>query len=161
MINNYMSPLEFVISVKRLPHVQFFTQRVTVPGISINPVEQPTPFKPLMETGDKLTYGELSLSFIIDEKMSNWKEVHDWMVGIAFPEKFDQFKNLNESREGLRSDISLIIMNSNKNPNIEIYYKDCFPINLSEIQLDTTQSDLIYPEANVTFAHNGYTINIT
>ena len=160
MINNYMSPLEFVVTVKRLPHVQFFTQRVSIPGININPVEQPTPFKPLMETGDKVTYGDLNLSFIIDEKMSNWIEVHNWITGIGFPEEFDQFADLKQSKEGIRSDSSIILMNSNKNPNIEIYFKDCFPTNLSEIQLDTTQNDLIYPEATVTFAHNGYRINV-
>lgn len=158
MIPNYLSPLEFIVSVKRMPNVQFFTQRASIPSLSINPIERPTPFKPLYETGDRLTYGELNVSFIIDEKMNNYLEIYNWMHGLAFPEKFDQYKNLEESEYGLRSDISVIVMNSHKNPNLEIIYKDCYPIGLGEVSLDTTSTDVVYPEASATFVYNGYTI---
>ena len=158
MITNYLSPLEFVVSVKRLPNVQFFTQKASIPSLNINPVDRATPFKMLHETGDKLTYGELNLSFIIDEKMNNYLEIYNWMLGIAFPEEFDQYKNLEESEYGTRSDISIVIMNSHKNPNIEVSFKDCFPISLGDVMLDTTSTDVQYPEASVTFIHNGYTI---
>lgn len=158
MITNYLSPLEFIVSVKRMPNVQFFTQRASIPSLSINPIERPTPFKPLHETGDRLTYGELNLSFIIDEKMSNYLEVFNWMHGIAFPEKFDQYKDLEDSEFGVRSDITLLVMNSHKNPNIEVIFKDCFPVGLGEVSLDTTNTDVIYPEASVTFIYNGYSI---
>lgn len=158
MITNYLSPLEFVVSVKRLPNVQFFTQKASIPSLNINPVDRATPFKMLHETGDKLTYGELNLSFIIDEKMNNYLEIYNWMLGIAFPEEFDQYKNLKESEYGTRSDISIIVMNSHKNPNIEVSFKDCFPISLGDVMLDTTSTDVQYPEASVTFIHNGYTI---
>jgi hypothetical protein len=158
MITNYLSPLEFVVSVKRLPNVQFFTQKAAIPGISLQPIERATPFKPLYETGDRLTYNELNLSFIIDERMDNFIEIFNWMHGIAFPQTFDQYKNLASSEEGLRSDISIVVHNSNKNPQIEIHFKDCFPINLGEVSLDTTLSDLQYPEATVTFTYNSYSI---
>ena len=158
MITNYLSPLEFVVSVKRLPHVQFFTQKASIPGISLTPIERPTPFKPIYETGNRLTYNELNLSFIIDERMSNYIEIFDWMHGIAFPQNFEQFKNISESEEGLRSDISIVIHNSNKNPQIEVHFKDCFPISLGEIFLDVTLGDLQYPETTVTFAYNSYSI---
>jgi hypothetical protein len=141
-----------------MPNVQFFTQKTSIPALTINPIDRPTPFKTLHETGDKLTYGELNLSFIIDEKMNNYIEVFNWMHGIAFPDNFNQYKNLEESEFGIRSDISIVIMNSHKNPNIEIIFKDCFPINLSDVLLDTTMNDVQYPEANATFIHNGYTI---
>lgn len=160
MITNYLSPLEFVVTVKRLPHVQFFTQRVSIPSVSLQPIERPTPFKSLYETGDRLTFGELNLSFIVDENMSNYIEVFNWMKGIAFPNNFDQYKNLENSDDGIRSDISLVIMNSNKNPNIEVNYLNCFPITLSDISLDTTQTDIVYPEATVTFQYNSYDIRI-
>ena len=158
MITNYLSPLEFVVSVKRLPNVQFFTQKASIPGISLQPIERPTPFKPIYETGDRLTYNELNLSFIIDERMNNYIEIFNWMHGIAFPQNFNQYKNLAESEEGLRSDISIVIHNSNKNPQIEVQFKDCFPVSLGEVSLDTTSSDLQYPETTVTFTYNSYSI---
>lgn len=158
MITNYFSPLEFVVSVKRLPNVEFFTQRTQIPGVSATPIEKPTPFNALFETPDRLRYDNLNFSFIIDEKMNNYIEIHNWIKGITFPQNFDQFKTINESKEGRISDISVVILNSSKNPSISITYKNCFPIALSEITLDTTSPDLTYPEATVTFQYDYYEI---
>jgi hypothetical protein len=158
MITNYLSPLEFIVTVKRLPNVQFFTQRATIPSVTKQPIDKPTPFKTLYETGDLIRYSELNLTFIVDEQMNNYIEVFNWIKGLTFPENFNQFKNLSESDEGLRSDISIVVKNSNKNPSIVIDYYDCFPISLSEVLLDTTQSDIIYPEATVTFQYNYFSI---
>jgi hypothetical protein len=158
MITNYFSPLEFIVTVKRLPNIEFFTQRTQIPTVSATPVEKPNPFNRMFETPDKLTYDNFNFSFIIDEKMNNYLEVYNWLKGITFPQNFDQFKTIKESKEGLISDISILILNSNKNPSINITYKNCFPISLSEITLDTTSSDLIYPEATVTFQYDYYEI---
>ena len=158
MITNYLSPLEFIITVKRLPSVEFFTQRTSIPGISVNPIEHPTPFKPTFEGGDRLNYDDLNLSFVVDEDMTNYLEIFNWIKGYSFPENFDQYKNLAASQNGLKSDISVKVLNSHKNPSLLIDYRDCFPISLSEVTLDTTQNDVIYPEATVTFRYNYFDI---
>lgn len=158
MITNYMSPLEFIVTVKGLPNVEFFTQRATIPSISLVPVERANPFKTLYEPGDRITYSELNLSFIVDEQMNNYIEVLNWMKGVTFAENFDQYKNVNEDGGGIVSDISVVVKNSHKNPSIVVDYFDCFPISLSEIQLDTTQQDLTYPEATVVFQYNYFDI---
>jgi hypothetical protein len=158
MINNYLSPLEFIVTVKRLPHVEFFTQRTSIPNISVSPIEHPTPFKPTFETGDRLNYSDLNLSFIINEDMSNYIEIFNWIKGYAFPENFDQYRNLANSQDGIKSDISVKILNSHKNQSILINYRDCFPIDLSDVVLDTTQNDVLYPEATATFRYNYFDI---
>lgn len=158
MIPNYMSPLEFVVSVKRLPNVQFFTQAVSIPNVSLQFTEQPNPFKPIPVPGDKLTYGDLPLTFILDESMSNYIEVFNWMKGLGFPNNYDQYKNLKDSEYGIFTDISIVVMNSHKNPNIELQFQDCFPVSLSDVTLDTTQTDIVYPQATVTFTFKSFTI---
>jgi hypothetical protein len=158
MVTNFMSPIEFVVVVKRLPNVQFFTQTVNIPSISMQLIEQANPFKPIPVPGDRAIYGELSLSFIIDESMSNYIEVHNWIKGLTFPNNFEQNDNLKNSQYGLLTDISIIIMNSHKNPNINVSFQDCFPVNLSDVTLDTTQSDVVYPQATVTFTFKDFTI---
>lgn len=156
MITNYLSPVSFVISVERLPNVEFFTQKATIPGISMTPVAQPSPLKTLYNTPDRLEYAEFDLSFIIDENMDNYIEILRWMEGLGNPESTDQFRNLDKSKFGIVSEITLLIQNSNRNPNIKFTFKECFPINLSPINLDVTQPDVFYPEATVTFRHNGF-----
>lgn len=158
MITNYLSPVEFVVSINRLPNVEFFTQKASIPGISMVPTQQPSPFKTLYTTPDRLEYAELDLSFIIDENMNNYREVFDWMEGMGKPDNFDQYKNLDDSKYGLVSDITLTIKNSSRNANIRLLFKECFPINLSSISLDTTNTSIFYPECTVTFRHNGFKI---
>lgn len=158
MITNFFTPLEFIVTVKRLPNVEFFTQRVTLPGISANAVRQPTRFNAVYQTPDELQYDTLNFSFIIDENMKNFIEIFNWMTAITFPQRHSQFKQIKESEEGLFSDISIIALNSHKNPVIELSFKNCFPINLSEITMDTTNQDVTYPEATVVFQYDWYEI---
>lgn len=158
MITNFMSPIEFVVVVKRLPNVQFFTQSINIPSITMQSIEQYTPFKPIPVPGDRALYGDLSLSFIIDESMNNYIEVYNWIKGLTFPNNFQQSGDLKDSDYGLLTDISIIIMNSHKNPNINVLFQDCFPVSLSEVTLDTTQSDVVYPQATVTFTFKDFTI---
>ena len=157
---NYLSPVEFRFIIKRLPFVTFFTQQVSLPGVSINPAEQNTPFKTLYFTGDKLLYDQFTVNFRVNENMDNYLEIYNWMVGLSFPEKFDQFANLDQSEDGLYSDASLLVMNNGRNPNILYKLKDIFPVNLSNIDLDTTAGDIDYVPANVTFQIGSYDIEV-
>lgn len=162
MITNYFSPLEFIVSVRKLPNVEFFTQAVNIPSLSITPMEQQTPFRPIQLPGSRISYGDLPISFIIDEGMNNYIEVYNWMNGLAPSEDFSDYSSVYGGKDGLGgplTDITIIAMNSHKNPNIEFVFKDCFPANLSDIVLDTTQSDVIYPQATVTFIFKNFTIN--
>jgi hypothetical protein len=158
MITNFLSPLEFVVSVQRLPGVQFFSQSINIPSVSIAQVDQNTPFKVIPVPGDRLTYSELPLSFIVDESMDNYIEVYNWLKDLAFNEEFPQFDNIKKSEYGILTDISVVIMNSHKNPNINIQFRDCFPVSLSDITLDTTQTDVVYPQATVSFTFRDFII---
>lgn len=157
---NYLSPVEFRFVIKRLPYTTFFTQSVSLPGVSINPVEQSTPFKNLYFTGDKLLYDQFTVNFRVNENMDNYMEIYNWMVGLSFPENFEQFANLDDSQDGLYSDASVLVMNSGRNPNILYKFKDIFPINLSNLDLDTTVADIDYVPANVTFQIGSYDIEV-
>ena len=155
---NYLSPIEFRFAIKRLPYVTFFTQNVSLPGVTINPTEQGTPFKTLYFAGDRLIYDQFTVTFRVDENMNNYLEIYNWMVGLTFPERFAQFANLDASEDGLYSDATLLVMSNGKNPNIQYKLKDIFPINLSNIDMDTTVGDINYVTASVTFQIGSYDI---
>lgn len=156
---NFFVPVEFRVLIKRLPNVQFFTQQTSIPNISANPIIQSTRFNPVFQQGDMVTYGNLDLTFIVDEEMKNYMEIFNWITGFAFPQNHEQFKNIKESRDGLFSDIQILVMNSKKNANIEINFKNCFPIGLSDVSLDVTNQDVTYPQATATFQYDSYNIN--
>jgi hypothetical protein len=136
-----------------MPNVEFFTQRASIPGLSMGAPEQLSPLHRIYKTPDRIEYSELDLSFIVDEDMNNYGEILSWMEGMGTPEKSDQFKNLDESSYGVVSDISILIENSARRPNIRFTFTECFPIALSGLQLDVTGSDVIYPEVSVTMRY--------
>ena len=118
--------------------------------------QSPTPFKTLRYAGDKLEHDPLIVTLRLDEEMKSYTEIYNWMVGLTQNETYDQFKNLKASDAGLYSDATLMILNSRKNPAIEVHFKDIFPTAISGVSFDLTNPDIIYPTVEITFEHNGH-----
>ena len=64
---NFLSPVEFQFSIKRMPTVQYYVQSINIPSISSGFTEQVTPFRNTYRHGDKLTYDDLFLTIVVDE----------------------------------------------------------------------------------------------
>ena len=154
---NYLSPIEFRFLIQRLPYTEFFTQSVNVPGVSLNATEMATPFKTLYFSGDNITYNEFTVNVRVDENMNNYQEILNWMIGMTFPDNFDQYANLTEG-DGIYSDATLMIMTNGKNSNIQIVMKDIFPTSLGDIQLNTTAGDVDFASCDITFKIGSYEI---
>ena len=158
MITNYLAPTSFIVSISRMPNVEFFTQTASIPSISISPVSTASPIQTYYATGDRIEYSDFDLGFIVDERMDNYLEMLRWMEGIASPETTDQYTDLAKSDDGITSDITVVVHNSHKNPNIRVIYKKCFPIALSQIDLSVTQADVVYPQATATFRYDTFEV---
>jgi len=158
MINNYLSTGGFDIKISRLPNVEFFSQKLLLPGVTANAVETQTPLRAFYNVPDHLRYADFDLSFIIDENMINYREIYDWLKGIGTPDSLAQYDRLNESKEGLVSDITVLMLNSHKNPNISFTFQNAFPIGLTPVSLDITTNDVVYAEATVTMRYDAFTI---
>lgn len=159
LAQQFLSPLEFRFTLSRLPKTNFFVQQVVLPSIELSFITQPTPFLHVSRTGNTMTYGELQVTFKVDEDFNNYRELYDWMVGLGFPRKFDEYRKINSSDDGLYSDGSVIIMSSQKNPSVIYNFTNMFPISLSALQLDTTQIDVAYVDCTVTFKYDTFTIS--
>ena len=154
---NFMSPKEFRFSIDRLPHVSYFAQDANIPGVSANPTITPTPFRDIYRHGDKLQYGTFSVTCRIDENMNNFIEIFNWMQGLNYPDRFEQYASL-VAGDGLYSDATLTVLSNAKNPNIEFRFQDIFPISIGDVLLTVQDVDLEYATTEITFQTNGYTI---
>lgn len=159
---NFLSPLNFKFQIKKTPHVNFFVQKVNIPSVAI---PTPSPNNPFVKTpipGEHVNFGYLKLTFKVDEDLQNYLEIFNWLMGLGKPENFEQYKTIQNksiiSGEGIYSDISLIVLASTKMPNYEIVYTDAFPVELSEVVFNTTDSTVNYLEATATFEYTYFTI---
>jgi hypothetical protein len=154
---NFLSPLGFRFKLKRAPNLNFFVTDVNLPRISLGNVELPTPFKVINVPGNKLEYGDFSLTFKMDEDMSTYFEIYNWLIAIGFPENFNQYKGLKEAQKGtpnqLFSDATLTIMTSDMVPNIEVNFEDLFPTGIDDINFTTSDVDVNYISATVSFKY--------
>ena len=168
---NYLSPVGFKFTITKVPKADFFSNSASIPGINLGYAVQPTYLKDLPVPGDKLTYQDFSLRFFVDENLTNYLEVHNWLRGLGFPESFDEFTALkendkynpnNDAKNPLNeySDASLFIYNSAFNEVARVDFKDVFPVTLSTINFDATDSDIQYVTAEATFKYSIYNITV-
>lgn len=152
----FLSPLEFKFNLARLPKTNFMVQRASIPSLSLSSIVQPTPFHAPKRTGHTLSYGDVSVTFKVDEDIENYKEIYDWMFGLGFPSSNVEYKNLVESSFGDYSDGSLIVMSSQKNPSVMFTFENMFPTSLSSLEFDTTQDDVTYVDCTVDFSFDKF-----
>lgn len=155
---DFLRPNGFRFQIANIPNVSFFCQAANIPQISTGSPEYQTPLSNIPFPGDKLQFGELLIRFLIQEDMANYIELYNWLSGMTFPEKHQQFtdyveqqsyrspsvrKNAKETT-ALTSDATLFVLDSNNNPNVKITFIDAFPISLEGLDFDIQQGAADY-----------------
>jgi len=88
---DYASPTQFKFGINQLPKVEYFVTAAELPDLSLETTLQSTPFKDIPVPGEKLTYGNLTVTFLVDEYLENYITLHNWITGLGFPQKREQF----------------------------------------------------------------------
>lgn len=179
---DYASPIQFRFKCTKLPEVEFTCQTANIPGISLGSGVQPTPLVDIPIPGEKISYQSLDISFLVDENLNNYKEIHDWLIGIGFPQNYTQFQNLQADgsdrfpgstrstaptgksipqplKEGaIYSDATLTVLNSKNIAKTEIRFQNIYPTSLGSLSYDVKLTDVDYLQASVSFAYMYYEI---
>lgn len=160
---NFLSPLGFQFIINKLPNTMFTVIGATLPGLVLENADLETPFK-VIHLPDKIVYNDFVVRFKVDERMSNYKEILDWMVQLGRPEEFTDrqagpFNAIGNYYSHLLSDATLTILDSAKKAVVEFRFKDVFPNQISDIEFTVTDSDINYVDATVNFKCLSFTIH--
>ena len=179
---DYASPVQFRFKCSKLPTVEFFCQSANIPGISIGSASMPTGLKDIPIPGEKVTYQDLAISFLIDENLNNYKEIHDWITSLGFAQSHDQFKSLQATgadrfpgttsstaatgtsikqplaEGGIYSDATLTVLNNKNVAKTEIRFQNVFPISLGSLSYDIKANDVDYLQVQASFNYMYYDI---
>jgi hypothetical protein len=169
---NFITPSQFIFQLQRLKGVSFTCQTANIPNIAISASQQMTRMKDVPVPGDTITYGELMITFLIDENMDNYKSLHDWMKDITADidtEDYNRYINRQAEFPNARNstlkpiaptmtDATMSIVDSNNNANVEIRFKDLFPTSLEALQFDITDTSMPYLTASAGFTFSFYEI---
>jgi len=157
---NFLSPLGFRFFIKKTPGVNYFVQSASIPSISLGTAQVSTPFVRVPFPGEKLEFGDFTITFRVDEELKNYLELYNWMYGLGKPKSFEESKALYGAPgmgNGPISDATLIVLNSAKNPVITINFVNMFPSMLSELVFDTRQTSVNYVDCAATFTYESFT----
>ena len=180
---DYASPSQFKFSIAKLPKVEFFCTEVNIPGINLGNATQLTTLRDIPLPGTKLEFGDLNLTFLVDEKFENFEEIYTWLRSLGFPADHTEYANLVEAgrdrfptqgkelsgvskfagREGTAvnvgatlSDATLSILSAKNNVIKEVRFTDIFPTGLSGVGFSTQATDVQYLTSTVTFKYTLY-----
>ena len=179
---DYASPTQFKFQLTKLPKVEYFTTACNIPGISLSSALQPTPLKDIPLPGDTVEFNDLEITFLVDENLENYREIHGWMYGIGFPKDRKQYSALVDANKDrfpttgkdsqthdagkvkygampigpIFSDATLNVLTSKNTANIEVRFSDVFPTALSGLNFDQQADDVNYLSATVTFKYKIY-----
>ena len=161
---NFLAPVGFKFTLAKYPKVDFFSNSARIPELTLGTAIQSSYLKDIDIPGEKLTYGDLTIRFLVDENMENYMAVHNWLKGVGFPETPQQFKDQTTDKDGLRdekevfSDGSLHILNSNFQDVAIVKFQDLFPVGLTSLEFDATETDINYFTAEVSMRYTVYNI---
>ena len=168
---NYLHPNKFQLNFSRASNVQYFCQSVSVPGISMSEVPQTTPFVDLYRPGEKAIYDLLNVTFIVDEQLKAWLEIHDWIRAMTFPTNFKEYQDLGllSKQAGIRqelgigaqySDATVTILSSANNPTHRFKFYEVFPTTLSTFVMSASDTPDSIITADATFRYSYYDVDI-
>ena len=158
---NFLSPIGFKFTLVKEPKVAFFCNSARIPEINLEVVQQPSYLKNLDVPGDILTYGDLSVRFLVDENMTNYLAIFNWIAGLGHPQEFEQYTSfMNRSPKFIMtesannySDGNLEILGSNNTVVQTVKFVDLIPTSLSGLTFATTNTDVTYITASATFEY--------
>lgn len=158
-----LSPNGFMFNISKLPEMQFFCQQINLPGITLGAPEFGNPFQTAPIPGESLTYDQLTVQFLVDSNMQNYKSIYNWIVALGFPESYNQYiaysttdtVNYGELAKNY-SDATLSILAGNNQVSQQIHFIDLFPTAIESLMFQSTNQDVQYLAGTATFRYGYY-----
>ena len=140
---SFLSNNKFDFVLKRIPNFTFLVQNVNLPGLVLQSSSINTPFSAVSIPGNQITFGSLSLTFMVDEDMQAWYELYDWIVQLGNPKGYNKIGTLTGkpgSVTSITSDATLFVKTNSNNPNFQFNFINVYPTELGEMSFTTTDN---------------------
>jgi hypothetical protein len=139
-----------------------------LPGITLGKAVMANSVHDFNMPGEALDFDDLTIQFLVDEKMANYLAIHDWMIGLGFPEGHKWYRELISAERNAQgysenskavSDCSLTILDSDNKPLKRFTFTDAFPVSLTGLTFQANNSDVQYLVATLTISYSYYSVS--
>ena len=155
---NILADNAYHFEIANLPKFSLFAQTFELPGVSMGQYLRATPLSDYPEPGDKVTFNDLAVTFLVDEQLENYKEIWKWIMHLGYPQNTLEYKNLVEQKSPYtrKSDIRLNVLTNKFNISQAVIFLDAFPYSLSGIQFNSANPEVEHPVATANFVYSLY-----
>ena len=146
-IANLLKGNSFEIEMPKTPILASVVTSVDIASSSLDEVLLPYVEIDTNVPGEKITYGKLDLTFLIDENMDSYMEIYNFMTATAGP------NTIESKRREFTQDVTVSILNNNKNAVVRKFiFTDCWFTFLGNISLDNSSSENVVGITTVSFS---------
>lgn len=158
---NYLQPTGFKLGINRkyFPNVEYFAQSVQHPDMQVSAIE--VPYRRLGGiplTGDKMVFGEMSAMIIMDENLSAYTEMYDWLKSFVEAPDVKPAEAADGAKGPSTADITVSILTSHNNISKKIIYRDAVPTLLGDIAFEAAAGDVQYITFPISFRFSYFEI---
>jgi len=160
--SNFLQNNQFQLVIPSFETTRFLATSFQIPTISLPNAQADSPFSKMKFAGDKIDFETLSFEFIVDENLTNYIEVYQWLMSIGYVEDFKAFRDYKEKSDHQplgEQDIKVMILDSKNNPSCTFTFYNAIPVALQGADFSSGVSDIQYVRARVTFAYDYFTID--
>ncbi len=152
---NHLSSNRATLVLSNLPNTTFTAVDYDLPGIHLPAATQDNPFTIAPFFGDQVEFDPLQIEFIVDEKMSNWIELFQWIAGnggAVDPNKRSfRFKDV---------DAVLTVYNAHNNPFLRVKFFNCVGTDLSGINFNQAAMETETRRSTLVLAYHYYEVSV-
>ena len=96
---NYLSPVNFDFQINKLPKTKWFLTGATLPSINFSEAVHSTTLAiQSYLPGDNITFDPLNITFLVDEDMTNYQEIFNWIMQLGPGMDTDDFQTLTNTK---------------------------------------------------------------
>lgn len=140
----YPGQFGLVIESDKFKTVEYFCTNVSIPSLSMTATIQNFQHIEGFGFGDQIKYGTLTVTFIIDEELKNYLELHSWMERIRDQGVEEYY------------DAVVLIYNNRSRLVRQVRFRDLVPQSLGEIALSSQSPPETPITCNVDFVYTGF-----
>lgn len=143
---NFFYADKFVFLLNRTPKVNYNCISAEFPELTTEPQKIHTPNNPFHVGGKKIEFSTLAVTFRVDEDLTNYAEIYEWMRGISSAVSFDPYNKLIKDERfsvqtvdnghNIYSDATIFTQTNSYNVNLAFNFINVFPIALGAIQFN-------------------------
>jgi len=158
--SNLLNSNQFKFTTARIPILSEYVVGINMPSIEFVSADIGTAFGVNIPTPTgKYIFEDLTVSFLVDEKMESWREIYEWLRR-AGPMNEETQEIMYENYDESVTKGELTILNSAYKPTFRVNFYNLFPIALTGFSFTTTASDSIQISSAATFRYTYYDVDV-